>query len=143
LEHKFHPDYSSLIHEDAAAWQRQVVALWLDTLSGLETQRTGKQVESWNAYCTPRLSKGQENSSGLRNLAVTLRDFGVMQLVARPLWSLRYPRERLISSLPLLLKSTAQEARLPPCVTDALALQRDADWLGAADRFLQLWRRYA
>lgn len=143
LEHKFHPEYSGFLHEDAAAWQQQVVAVWLDTLSRFETERTGNQIESWNAYCAPQLSKGQQSSSGLRNLAVTLRDFGPMQLVTRPLWSLRYPRERLISVLPLLLKSPDQDARLPSCVTDALALPRDADWTRAVERFLQLWQRYA
>lgn len=145
LEHKFHPEYSSFVHEDAAAWQQRVVAVWLDTLSWFEAKRTGKQIESWNAYSTPQLSKGQDGSSRskLRNLAVTLRDFGLMHLVARPLWSLRYPRERLISVLPLLLENSDQDSRLPSCVTDALALQRDADCLQAEKKFLQLWRRYA
>lgn len=143
LEHKFHPDYSIFVHEDAAAWQQQVVAVWLDTLSWFEAKRTGKQVESWEAYCAPQLSKGQESSSGLRNLAVTLRDFGLMHLVARPLWSFRYPRERLISVLPLLVKSPGQNSRLPSCVTDALALQRGALWPQATKRYLQLWQRYA
>jgi hypothetical protein len=144
-EHKFHPDYGRFADEDAAAWQQQVVSSWLDTLSWFEEKRTGKKFAGWDAYCSPGLPKGQGGSSrgGLRNLAITLRDFGPVELLARPLWSLRYPRERLISVLPMLLENPGQGVTLAENAAGALALPAGTPWHEAVETFLRLWHRYA
>ena len=144
-EHKFHPDYGRFADEDAAAWQQQVVSTWLDTLSWFEEKRTGKKFGGWDAYCSPGLPKGQRDSSWgrPRNLAVTLRDFGPLELLVRPLWSLRYPRERLISVLPLLLQRPGRDSRLSGATAGALALPSGTPWQEAVKTFLRLWHRYA
>ena len=144
-EHKFHPDYGRFADENAAAWQQRVVSTWLDTLSWFEGNRIGKQLGGWDAYCSPRLSKGQGGSSwgGPRNLAITLRDFGPVELLARPLWSLRYPRERLISVLPMLLENPGQGVTLAENPAGALALPAGTPWHEAVETFLRLWHRYA
>ena len=140
---KFHPDYGSFAGEDAGSWQAAVVRLWLDTLSWFEQQRTGEAFADWTAYCTPRLPKSQSGApwGGLRNAAITLRDFGPGELVRRPRWSLRYPRERLISALPLLLAEPGAVPLRP--VADALALPARSTWEDAVATFLSLWRRFA
>jgi hypothetical protein len=142
-EQKFHPDYGRYAGEDLAAWQRQVVEIWLDTLSRFEQWRSSKPVASWEAYCSPGVSKGQGGRSwfGLRNALITLRDFRSRELLQRPRWSLRYPRERLISALPLLLSHPAEDTG--PAVAAALAVSPGVPWPEAVDTFLQLWRRYA
>ena len=142
-DHKFHPDYARFAREDTAAWQGRLVGAWLDTLRWLEGVRTGTPVDRWDAYCSPGLSKGQGGGAGgwLRNLAITVRDFGPAEPWRRPRWSLRYPRERLISALPLLL--SPPQARATPPLAAALALAAGTPWRDTAEAFLRLWRRYA
>ncbi|WP_295438994.1 hypothetical protein [uncultured Thiodictyon sp.] len=142
-ENKFHPDYDRYAAESAQVWQQQVVGIWLDTLSWLERTRTGSAVDDWTAYCSPAMAKGQGQASwgGWRNAAITLRDFGPAQLLQQPRWSLRYPRERLIATLPLLLSRPGSPAA--PILADALVLPAGRSWSDATDAFLRLWRRYA
>ena len=142
-ENKFHPNYGRYASEDAMSWQDRVVRSWLDTLCWFERWRTGKDVGDWIAYCSPSFQKGQGGQSwgGLRNAAITLRDFGPAELVRRPRWSFRYPRERLISALPLLLSQTDDSAT--PALVNALAVPVGTSWSDKAETFLRLWRRYA
>jgi len=142
-ENKFHPNYGGYAVEDAAAWQERVVGIWLDTSSWFERGRTGKHIGDWDAYCSPSIPKGQGRQSwgGLRNVAITLRDFGAAELLRRPRWSLRYPRERLISALPFLLSHTENPAA--SVLANALAVPVGTPWPDAAETFLGLWRRFA
>jgi hypothetical protein len=142
-ENRFHPEYGRYAGEHPAAWQGRVVRIWLDTLFWFERERIGRDVGDWIAYCSPSIQKGQGRQSwgGLRNAAITLRDFGPAELLRRPLWSLRYPRERLISVLPLLLSEGGDIDRSAPA--SALALPAGTPWSDAAGKFIRLWRRYA
>jgi len=143
FEHKFHPDYQRFAAEDPARWQARVTDLWLDTLAAFEQWRCRRALDDWQAYCAPGWPKGQGGRSwgGLRNAAVTLRDFGPAELVRRPRWSLRYPRERLIAVLPVLL---AHPGSAPgPAAAAALALPASVPWEPAAAAFLRLWQRFA
>lgn len=142
-ENKFHPDYGCFAGEDPVAWQRRVVPIWLETLAWFEQGRAGRPIDDWNAYGSPGFSKGQGGRSwgGLRNAAITLRDFGSAELLRRPGWSLRYPRERLISTLPLLLANPGTPAT--PMLAVALAQTPGTPWMDTVEAFLRLWRRYA
>jgi hypothetical protein len=143
LEAKFHPDYDRYAEADPAEWQQRVVDLWLATLSWYEQRRIGRPPPDWEAYCSATISKGQGGRSwwGGRNAAITLRDFGPAELARHPFWSLRYPRERLISALPiLLLDPFAGLGRAP---AEALSVRPGTPWTKAAETFLYLWRRYA
>jgi hypothetical protein len=142
-EAKFHPDYGRYAEADPAEWQERVVALWLATLSWYEQGRTGRAIPDWETYCSAAIPKGQGGRSwwGLRNAAITLRDFGPVELARHPFWSLRYPRERLISALPLLLSDSFTGLR--PAPAEALSMRPGTPWPKAAETFLYLWRRYA
>jgi hypothetical protein len=142
-EAKFHPDYGRYAAADPAEWQERVVALWLATLSWYEQGRTGRAIPDWEAYCSAAISKGQGERSwwGVRNAVITLRDFGPAELARRPFWSLRYPRERLISALPLLLSDPLTGVR--PAPAEALSVRPGTPWPKATETFLHLWRRYA
>ncbi len=142
-ENKFHPDYARFAAEDAATWQGRLVPIWLATLTWFEQGRTGRSIPDWSAYGTPGFAKGQGGKSwgGLRNALITLRDFGPAELLRRPAWSRRYPRERLISALPLLLEKPGAPAS--PVLANALALAPGSAWPDAVAAFLGLWRRFA
>jgi hypothetical protein len=142
-EHKFHPDYGVYAGEDVASWQKRVVPIWLDTLAWFEEKRTGRSIPDWQIYCSPAIPKGQGRKSWgwVRNAAITLRDFGPGELLQHPRWSLRYPRERLISVLPALLSH--REGRASPALLSALALPDGTPRTDPVEAFLGLWRRYS
>ena len=142
-EYKFHPNYGRFQQEEPIAWQGRVVGLWLETLSWFEQVRTGLIIPDWTVYGSPRFPKGQggRDWGGLRNAAITLLDFGPAELLRHPRWSQRYPRERLIAALPLLLSSPY--GPVAPAVTEALALGSRMAWSEAVRTFLVLWQRFA
>ncbi len=144
LEAKFHPAYDQYGTADLEACLRQVTQLWLETLAHLESTRLGVHAGSWSEYASPSVSKGQ-SSPGLRglvrNVGVTLRDYGLRELLTNLRWSLRYPRERLISILPGLLGE-------PGLVHDrqlatALGLARGGGWHELTSSYLEQWHRYS
>jgi hypothetical protein len=142
-ENKFHPDYGRFAGEDARAWQGRVVPIWLATLAWFEQVRSGRPIPDWTSYASPGFAKGQGGKSwgGLRNAIITLRDFGPAELLRRPAWSRRYPRERLIAALPLLLENPGAPAS--PVLANALALAPGEAWTDTVAAFLNLWRRFA
>ena len=135
-------DRWSLAAAEATAAQDMVVADWLESLVELESSRLG-QLPDWGQYSSARVGKGQSAAGVtgiLRNLAVTMRDFGPGELVRNATWALRYPRERLISVLPGLLRP---ELGVPcSAIAEALSQPPGLDRATLADRFLGYWARY-
>jgi hypothetical protein len=141
LEQKFHPEPEKYSNEDPAAWQAFVTELWLETFKALEARRTRQEFQDWRHYARAVVSKGQlEGPAWLRNFGITVRDFGALHALRYLQWALRYPRERLISVLPLLLGNTKQ---VPGQVSVPLALTVPADWPSTVDHYLETWQRYA
>ncbi|WP_295885623.1 hypothetical protein [uncultured Thiohalocapsa sp.] len=138
--HKFHPAYAEFAHARPSDWLARVLRIWTATLRAFEIRRLGRSFADWHDYCRPDLPKGQGGNL-VRNLGVTLRDFGPREPLRRPRRALRYPRERLIAVLPLLL--TEAGSLLDPCAASALGLPAQVHWKLAAERFLGLWARYA
>lgn len=142
LATKFHPEYGPYPAAEAQEWQARVVRSWLETLSWFESVRIGRPTPAWSDYVDPRLGKGQGHRWGLlRNPAVTRRDFGLAEILRHPRWALRYPRERLIAVLPILLSRPGEP--LPEAVAAALALAPGTPWAQAAEVFLRWWSRYS
>ncbi|MDX8410563.1 MAG: hypothetical protein R8K46_01640 [Mariprofundaceae bacterium] len=142
-EARFHPDYGKHIDANLFLWQAQVVQLWLQSFSHLETARLGQKPESWKDYADISVDKGQTGRgmlSRLRNLAITCRDYGLGEAAAHLVWSLRYPRERLISALPLLLTATSS---VSASVKRPLAMRGNVSWPAAVESYLSQWKRYA
>ena len=144
LEARFHPD--RLRHEggDLVDGLNEVTRLWLETLVYLESVRLGRGPGSWSEYASPAVSKGQ-SAPGLRGLArnvgVTLRDYGLLELLTNLRWSLRYPRERLISSLPGLL--VGPELVSETHLSRALGLASGCGWNELTRNYLEQWHRYS
>ena len=144
LTAKFYPDSKQFANIDLIPWQQHTINLWCESLHILESQRLGKPVVTWQQYASATIDKGQGDKSvvsTLFNLAVTLRDYGAMELLANPQWSLLYPRARLISILPSLLLAT------PRC--DDRAMQRTLgckamrSGRSPQECFIEQWHRYA
>jgi hypothetical protein len=138
--HKFHPAYDELADAHPAEWFARVLRVWNATLRAFEIRRLGAGFADWHDYCRTGVRKGQRGSL-VRNLGVTLRDFGAQELLRNPRRSLVYPRERLIAALPLLLTEPGQ--LLDPCAASALGLPAHSHWRPAVERYLALWAKYA
>lgn len=116
---------------------------WLEAYRVLEKARLGRLPETWQAYASPGVSKGQGSRrwwSPAHHLLLALSTLRVGRPSLNPRRLLRHPRERLMAALPLLLESgTPAPNRL---AAEALGAPASAAWSGLADRFLADWRRY-
>ena len=144
LQAKFHPAYEQYDSADLRQCLQQVTDLWLLTLAYLESIRLDSRTGSWAEYASPAISKGQSAPGvrGLvRNVGVTVRDYGVRELLTNLRWSLRYPRERLISALPGLLgePGLVHDSQL----TTALGMDTVAGRQEMTRSYLEQWHRYA
>jgi rhamnosyltransferase len=142
LEQKFYPDPGLYDHQDLEAWQARVTDCWLTTLGRLESHRMRRTIGGWKEYAQARIPKGQlETAQVWRNLAITLRDFGAQHTLRYLSWALRYPRERLISVLPLLLSS--ERKGITSSISVPLNVPSDTDWAGSVEGYIRTWKRYA
>lgn len=143
LEAKFHADYRPFLDHDLADWQHRVVALWLAALQDLEQTRLGT-FPGWEVYARATVPKDQVGGGSLqrfKNLLLNGRNLGLRACLRHPAWALRYPRERLLSALPMLLQQPGQI--LSPALPAALGLPGDAHWAQAVTRYLRLWGRFS
>ena len=143
VDAKFHPDRVSFELDTLEGALKDAVVLWCDTLVRLEQKRLGSQWSDWLSYCDSSLSKGQGQEGVIgwpRHMALTVRDFGWMDLLRNPSWAVRYPRDRLVSTLPLLLTDLGKPDKK---LLHALGLLDGTSWKGAAERFLKLWGRFS
>lgn len=121
----------------------RVVNHWIQALADLEAARLGRAPD-WADYALPSVSKGQgrKGLAGiLRNLVVNIRDFGLVDSLGHLAWLRRYPRERLLSVLPALLRpSLGVPVGLQ---ANALSLAGEKKHEALVQRYLQLWGRYS
>ena len=144
VEQKFHPSYEAEHDHNLAQWQNRVVRCWLNSLSYFETRRLGTDVCDWSAYSLCSISKGQlESSRTVRNLLITVRDYGVAHCLRHFNWSLRYPRERLIAVLPGLLSCANADDKLPRNYSVPLGIRHKPSWAESVEHYLGAWSRYA
>ena len=142
VEQKFQPDTDLFMDENLEDWQRNITDQWLKAFAILEAHRTRNPIRSWKDYALPGLSKGQlETPQMLRNVAITMRDFGAGHTLRNLNWALRYPRERLISVLPLLLN--AESGKPSKKVMTPLAVPPETDRTRVVEHYLETWARYA
>lgn len=144
LEQKFHPAPEQYNDENLEDWQDRITQCWLNTLKLFEDQRLGKDISDWDNYVLAEIPKGQlESSNPVRNMIITLRDFGINHTLRHPGWSLRYPRERVIAVLPGLLTRSSSGASMPVSMTNPLAVEAGEKWSVCVEHYLEAWARYA
>jgi hypothetical protein len=144
LNAKFRPEFTAFADTDLVQWQKYFVTTWRQSLSCLETARLGRPIQHWGDYASPQVDKGQSSSNmlaPLRNMAITLRDYGASELLTNIRWSLRYPRERLISILPCLL--SGQHELDDTEILTALGTLAAKDKAPMETIFLAQWHRYS
>ena len=97
VEFKLHPSRSSESQTALIARHQELTALGAQLWLWLESRRLGKTFATARDYALSNINKCPETST-LRNRLVNLRAFGPAGLASG-----RYPRERLLTTLPLLL----------------------------------------
>ncbi len=142
FEGRFHPNsYDAFVQYDLPCWQENAIDCWLQSLQALERARLGDQMpDNWAAYASLSVDKGQSDKdlySLLRNMAVTVKDYGVSEVMSHPCKATHYPRERVISALPLLLSSDHEHLAL---VADLFSMPAQSSWQSLAERCIALWR---
>jgi len=126
---EFVTDHDELCTLASEAW------LWLESL------RLDQPFSSLGEYAMDQKPKERQEISW-RNYALNARTFGLSALFD-PLSGL-YPRERLLSSLPLLLRKT--EIPPEPAVCEHLQKQlrtNASDWPGLVRAYKHVWSGYA
>jgi hypothetical protein len=100
LEFKLHPQRTVSSLENLCNQQRNLADLGLKIWLWLETKRLRNMFTSATNYASSLLDKCPETNP-LRNILINAKTFGGTSLLKRK--SRRYPRERLLNSLALLL----------------------------------------
>ncbi|HVU36428.1 MAG TPA: hypothetical protein VHE61_23520 [Opitutaceae bacterium] len=96
---KLHPRRSSETRDELLARHESVTGLCREVWLWLESRRLERRFASVVEYATPEFPKGAD-ALVPRNLLVNLKVLGPRGLALGPL---RHPRERILTSLPLLL----------------------------------------
>ena len=137
VEFKLHPTRSTETRESLAARHQELSALGEKLWLWLESKRFGRTFSSAWDYATSPLNKCPETSS-LRNRLVNLRAFGVSGLKNG-----RYPRERLLQALPLLLweKNALKDTAVLPTIQSNLRTPA-TDLIGLVAAYTAIWGRF-
>jgi len=134
---KLHPRQDSRPRGELLSAHNEVSAIALQVWLWLEHKRLNTRFADAREYALSRIDKCPETHS-LKNLAINLKSF---RLPVSGL--LRYPRNRVLNSLPLLL--WAWEDTPDPAVKRGLkrALTTDADSFGSLlGAYQNVWRRF-
>jgi len=137
VEFKLHPTRSAETQTALAARHQELSALGEKLWLWLESKRLGQTFTSAREYAFSSLNKCPETSS-LRNRLVNFRAFGAAGLACG-----RYPRERLLQSLPLLLwekKSLSDPALLGAFQSNLRTAATDLS--GAVKAYNAIWGRF-
>ncbi len=135
---KLHPHQTPATRGELAKLHESVSAAARKVWMWLEAKRLGKTWASPLDYARDGISKCPETSA-LKNCLIRLRTFRLKALTGGNL--LRYPREGLLNSLPLLLWAPEQTA----AHTARLSRQLNApvtSWASAVAAYARLWERY-
>jgi hypothetical protein len=137
VEFKLHPTRSTETRATLAARYQELSALGEKLWLWLESKRLGQNFASARAYSLSPLNKCSETSA-LRNRLVNLRAFGAPGLACG-----RYPRERLLQALPLLLweKNALKDAALRSTIQSNLRTPA-ADLAGLVAAYTTIWGRF-
>jgi hypothetical protein len=138
---KLHPFKSRESRAALLEEWRRVRDLALPVWLWFENRRLGESFSSAREYAASRRPKCPE-SPAWKNFLVNCRNDGALHLQGE--WALRYPRERLLQTLPLLLwepESLCESKPLREFVQRALRCESDAmgDLVAA---YFQIWKHY-
>jgi len=139
MEFKLHPQRIAKSIPEFTAEHDELCALTSEVWLWLESRRLQRDFASVGEYA---LSEKPPNGFSWRNYALNARTFGLGALFD-PM-SRFYPRERLLSSLPLLLRKN--EVASKPALREHLQRQlrtKASDWTDLVTAYKQIWSGYA
>jgi hypothetical protein len=134
VEFKLHPHRSNGKRKELAGLQGRLMAFALELWLWLETRRLAQPFSSALDYARSPVNKCPETNP-LRNALVNASTFGASGLAGSKRF--RYPRERLLESLALLL----WDAEQVPLIQERLNT-RNAEFQPLVDAYTVLWRRF-
>jgi len=134
VEFKLHPRRSTGARQELVPHQTQLAAFALELWLWLERRRLAQAFPSAIDYARNPVNKCPE-TIGLRNAIINARTFGPASLISRK--RLRYPRERLLEALALLLWHPEQIALIQ------FRLRTHAsEFPQMVEAYAALWRRF-
>lgn len=137
-EFKLHPRRCDQTREELEHELRETSALAESLWLWLERKRLRVPFGAPRDYSLSRASKCPERRS-LLNPVLNVRALGWRSVFERSGW--RYPRERLLNAMPLLLWDEAEEPRVREQVRQVLGAPA-SDWDGLVAAYRQLWSSY-
>lgn len=144
VRYKFNPVPEQYADEDPVNWQDRAVSCWLNTLRKFESNRLGYDIDDWQQYASIEISKGQSESENvLKNILITIRDFGLMHTVTHLFIARRYPRERMIGILPSLLSQQSSKGNSPADLPALLGQKTQLTVGQLTGHYFSAWPRYA
>ncbi|MES2705526.1 MAG: hypothetical protein V4726_02875 [Verrucomicrobiota bacterium] len=140
---KLHPRHSHESREELAARHRELKAGAWAVWQWLETRRLGHDAVSPARYAADRAPKCPETNP-LKNAAVRLRTFGPAACLKDAVKgrALRYPREALLRTLPLLLWNEGPLSPADLALCGSLLHAPVSGWSGAVAAYERLWRQF-
>jgi hypothetical protein len=140
VEFKLHPFKSSASREELAKSHTDASQFAKELWLWLENRRLGKRFSKVEEYSFCQTPKCPE-SEPLKNLALTARTFGVLSSISSG--AARYPRERLLNTLPLLLWLDAPLSRPETRARIEGQLRtHGGDLQSAISAYKAIWNRY-
>ena len=140
LNFKLHPVRSTLSREALSRQYAELTALAEKVWLWLESRRLGATFESAREYALSQIDKCPETLS-LKNRLVNLRAFGLRACLGTA--GARYPRERLLKTLPLLLFEREASAKSECLTAVRTALRCSASsFPELVEAYKRLWRRF-
>jgi hypothetical protein len=138
MEFKFHPSVPAKTKTEFDEELKHLCRLSSDLWLWVEARRLDRPFASVHDYALDDANKCPETPV-LRNCLLNLRRFGARGLLAGS----RYPRERLLNSLPLLLWNgeVSREPRIRRYLRRQLQTDAD-DWQGLVTAYKQIWPAY-
>ena len=139
VEFKLHPSRSSsneLFHQQHAALSNLAAEVWV----WIESRHFNRRFASAADYALSPINKCP-GTPAWRNLLLNVRTFGLRAAFVRE--ACRYPRHRLLSTLPLLLWNPELPAGKELLRHAQQQLQtRAEDWSGLVNAYKRVWRSY-
>lgn len=140
VDFKLHPVRSPASRDTLEAEHARLSHLGRRLWLWLEGRRLGPHFASARDYALSAVNKCPE-CPALRNRLINARTFGLAAAIGRA--GRRYPRERLLQALPLLLWETdgLEDAGLRECIQTALDT-RAVGFEAVVQAYRQLWERF-
>jgi hypothetical protein len=139
-EFKLHPYRAQSSNVTLNSHHGEVSALAREVWLWLENRRLGAQFKSTTEYGLSTINKCRE-TSGAKNFLLNVNALGARALLNGN--ALRYPRERVLSALPLLLWPEANQNGSAERHLRRALVTGATNWEGFVSAYTRIWQRFS